>query len=150
MSPNKFLLPVVLLALAPAPAVRAATPAAATPAAAPAPSRVEATFAAWDTNKDHVLSLAEFQAGWAALQKATLAEMRLRQQFRAVDTDKDGAIEAGEYANLVLVKRLGKAAPAMSAFDANKDQRLEFPEYVELVRKLAAQPAPASPAAGRK
>lgn len=125
-----------------------AAQAANTPAQAKQTDRVEATFAAWDSNKDHLLSLAEFQSGWAALQKATAIEMRLHQQFQAVDSDHDGSLEAGEYANLVLVKRAGKAAPPLSAFDANKDQRLQFPEYLAVVRKLGAQPA-AAPAAGK-
>lgn len=123
----------------------AAAPAASQPAQARAGDRVEATFAAWDTNKDHLLSLAEFQAGWAALQKATVVEMRLRQQFRAVDTDGNGTLDATEYANLVLVKRAGTAAPPLSAFDASKDQRLQFAEYLDVVRKLGA----AAPVAGK-
>jgi hypothetical protein len=119
----------------------AATPAASSPAkASSAASRVDATFGAWDTNKDRMLSLAEFEAGWAGLERATMVEMRLRQQFHAVDADKSGALESGEYANLVLVKRAGKAAPPLSAFDANKDQRLQFAEYLDLVRKLGTRP----------
>lgn len=146
MNHLRILLLASLAAVAPLAALAANTNA--TPAQAKPADRVEATFAAWDSNKDHLLSLAEFQSGWAALQKATAIEMRLHQQFQAVDGDHDGSLEAGEYANLVLVKRAGKAAPPLSAFDGNKDQRLQFPEYLAVVRKLGAQPA-AAPAAGK-
>lgn len=141
---NTRTLILTLLLAAPIATVQAAPPATPAPAAAPAnaDARVEATFAAWDTNKDHQLSLLEFKAGWAALQKETAAEVALHRQFQAMDTDHDGALDANEYGNLVLVKRAGKAAPPLSTFDANKDQRLQFGEYVELVRKLGAQAAP--------
>jgi Ca2+-binding EF-hand superfamily protein len=136
MNTRMFLLSAAIATFAPA--ATAANPPAGTAAA---DTRVDATFAAWDTNKDHQLSLAEFKAGWAELQKASAAEAALIRQFQSMDTDHNGALDANEYANLLLVKRAGKAAPPLSAFDANKDQRLEFGEYVALVRKLGAQPA---------
>ena len=146
MSLHTFLLPFLILVSSSA---AAATPQASAPQAAPGgAARVDATFAAWDANKDHLLSLSEFEAGWAALQKATATEVALHRQFQAMDTDRSGAIEDGEYANLMLVKRAGKAAPALSAFDANKDQRLQFGEYLDLVRRLGATQA--TPAAVRK
>ena len=141
------LLPLLLVsASAAAAAPQASAPQPVAPAGADA--RVDATFVAWDANRDHLLSLAEFKAGWAALQKATAAEMALHRQFQAMDADRSGALEAGEYANLVLVKRAGKAAPALSAFDADKDQRLQFGEYLDLVHRLGA--APVTPAAVRR
>ncbi|MCI4568310.1 hypothetical protein [Lysobacter sp. CFH 32150] len=106
------------------------------------PARTEVLFGALDTNKDKALSLQEFQAGYAGLQRAIALEVRLREQFRTVDADRSGAIEAGEYANLVLVKQAGAAAPGLAAFDANKNQKLEFVEYLTVVHRLAAsQPA---------
>ena len=50
-----------------------------------------------------------------------------------------------EYANLVLVKQAGKAAPGLATFDANKNQKLEFSEYLTVVQRLAAS-QPAAPA----
>ena len=138
MTPKSLV--VILLAVA-APAFAADPPAAAAPSA---DARVDAAFAAWDTNKDHLLSLAEFKAGWAALQKATAVEAGLHRQFQAMDADHSGALDAAEYSNLALVKRAGNSAPSLSAFDANKDQRLQFGEYLQLVRRLGAQ----APAAG--
>lgn len=118
---------------------------AAMPSATSADARVDATFAAWDTNKDHQLSQAEFEAGWEALQKATAVEAGLHRQFQAMDADHSGALDAGEYSNLVLVKRAGKSAPPLSTFDANRDHRLQFDEYLQLVRRLGAQAASTEP-----
>jgi hypothetical protein len=129
------------------PAVAAQTvPSAAT---RPASAQAAGVFEALDTNKDKTLSLQEFQTGYAGVQHAIAREARLREQFRTIDADHNGAIEAGEYTNLVLVKRAGTAAPALSAFDADKDQKLGFAEYVAAVRQLSAlQPATATKSPG--
>lgn len=111
-------------------------------AAEPAASRPAImVFDALDTDKDGMLSPQEFQTGYPGLVNAILFELRLRDQFQVLDTNKSGAIEADEYANLELVKRLGQSAPAMSEFDANKNQKLEFAEYEATVRQLTARAA---------
>lgn len=103
--------------------------------AATAPS----LFDALDVNKDQVLSRQEFQAGYAGVQRLIAMRVRLHEQFGALDANHSGAIEASEYANLELIKRLGKTAPPLSAFDANHDQKIDFAEYTTLVRKLASE-----------
>ncbi|WP_240125672.1 EF-hand domain-containing protein [Thermomonas alba] len=112
--------------------------------AAPAPSAakpdpVAATFKAWDKNGDGQLSLAEFRAGWEQMQAALRVEQALRRQFATLDANHDGAIDASEYGNLVLIKQAGKAAPPLARFDANGDGKLDFSEYVKLVQALAPQ-----------
>lgn len=105
------------------------------PAAA---AQVNATFTAWDSDKNGVLSRAEFEAGWMVLRQAAEAQERLRAQFHKVDANGNAAIDAGEYPNLLLVKHAGAAALPLSSFDTNKNQRLEFGEYVGLVRRMSA------------
>ena len=100
------------------------------------PPQIDAAFAAWDADRNGALSLQEFRNGWAQLRRAGEMQARLHGQFKAVDANKNGGIDASEYSNLVLVKKAGKSAPLLSAFDANKDQRLEFPEYLEFVRRM--------------
>jgi Ca2+-binding EF-hand superfamily protein len=112
------------------------------PAAAAA--QVNATFTAWDSDKNGVLSRNEFEAGWMVLRQAAETQERLRAQFHKVDANGNGAIDAGEYPNLLLVKSAGAAALPLSSFDANKNQRLEFGEYVSLVRRMSAN-RPAAP-----
>lgn len=151
---RKAVLPTMLLAIA-LPVIAQTPSQAGKPAAAPAQAanpgqaRADALFARWDADKDRMLSQAEFEAGWTALQRAAMLELQLRKQFRELDRNADNALDAGEYAQLELVKRAGQAAPPLSRFDASKDQRLQFVEYVAAVAALsAAQKQP--PAADRK
>lgn len=111
----------------------------------PQPQRepaVDATFKAWDADHNGVLSQAEFRQGWNAVRQRaeTKVEASLRTQFDKVDANHNGAIDAGEYGNLLLVQRAGKPAPALASFDRNGDQRLQFDEYLALVGRLAVAP----------
>ena len=120
------------------------------PADARAPRTTPAmeVFRAVDTNKDGVLSPQEFEAGYAVVQRLAALEIRLREQFRRVDTDHNGAIDAKEYANLALVRRAGAGAPPLVAFDADKNGSLDFAEYLAAIHRLAAlRPASEPPPA---
>jgi len=126
--------------------VAAQAPTAAKPAAPTqqqAPPEIDAAFKDWDADRNGSLSLQEFRNGWLVLRRAEAMQVRLREQFQKIDVNRNSAIDANEYGNLVLVKQAGKSAPALAAFDANKDQRLEFGEYIELVRTMSAPPQPA-------
>jgi hypothetical protein len=115
----------------PASPARAAAPAA---AQAPAPTPDE-IFAAWDKDKNRSLSLTEFKAGWEEVRQASMMS-RIGGQFRAVDADNDGSLTPAEYGNLPLIKRGGAAAPAMSAFDTDRNGKLDFREYIRMVEGL--------------
>ena len=69
-------------------------------------------------------------------------KIRLRQQFGRVDLNDDNAIDASEYAKLVLIRNAGTAAPPMARFDTNANGTLEFGEYAALVRALTPKPQP--------
>lgn len=126
-------------------AAPATTPKPAQAAPQGVPPEIDTAFQAWDVDHNGTLSLQEFRNGWLMLRRTAEVQARLREQFHKLDTNGNGAIEANEYANLLLVKQAGKSALPLSAFDANKNQRLEFGEYVELVQRMAARP-PAPPA----
>lgn len=116
----------------------AQSPAAPAAAGTPSPTpQADATFDAMDRNRDGNLTREEFRAGWVALNRAAAVRQRLRGQFDSVDTNKDGGIDANEYRNLVLVRDLGANAPAFGGFDADRDGKLGFDEYLELVQRLA-------------
>lgn len=100
-----------------------------------------AAFKAWDKNADGQLSLVEFRAGWERTQAIARSQMLLRRQFAAVDANHDGALDAGEYGRLLLVRNAGAAAPALGKFDADANGKLTFPEYVRLVETLAPKEA---------
>ena len=108
--------------------------AAAKPAAGQAQQKAtpEAVFASWDKDKNKSLSFEEFKGGWTEVQmRQTVA--KLHQNFVAMDSNKSGALEQNEFANLELIKKAGAKAPMMSAFDADKNGKLEFKEYVEMI-----------------
>jgi Ca2+-binding EF-hand superfamily protein len=110
-------------------------------AATTAQAGAQGPFAALDANHDGALSAQEFQSGYPGLVRAIEIELRLRDQFHALDADRSGAIESGEYARMALVQRAGTTAPALARFDSNHDQKLNFAEYLAAVRALAAPPA---------
>jgi len=117
-------------------AAAAQTPAPAAGAAAQQ-ATPDATFTRWDKDKNKSLSLDEFKAGWQEAQ-TTAALRKLRANFNAMDANKSGGLEASEYAKLELIKRAGANAPMMSAFDADKNQALDFKEYVSLINSMVA------------
>ena len=118
----------------------AAKPAPATQAR-PAQDQAADAFKAWDKDGNGNLSLVEFRTGWQQVQRVAETQARLRHQFGTVDANKNNAIDPAEYTSLLLVKQAGKNAPQMSVFDANKDGKLAFGEYVKLVQTLAPQEA---------
>ncbi|MDB6163909.1 MAG: hypothetical protein JWL98_1341, partial [Xanthomonadaceae bacterium] len=95
----------------------------------------DALFAHWDKDKNKALSLDEFKAGLQEMQNAA-ALRALHDNFVAHDTNKNNVLDATEYANLDLIKKAGTTAPPLSAFDADKNQGLDFKEYVGMVTKL--------------
>lgn len=133
----------VALAIAATGVAHAQQPAtAAKPAVAPKPDLAADTFRSWDKDGNRSLSLVEFRAGWQQAQQVANVQMRLRQQFGRVDLNDDNAIDAGEYAKLVLIRNAGTAAPALARFDINANGTLEFGEYAALVRALTPKPQP--------
>ncbi len=116
----------------------AAKPAPATQAR-PAQDPAADAFKAWDKDGNGNLSLVEFRTGWQQVQRAAELQARLRHQFGTVDANKNDAIDPAEYGNLKLVQNAGAKAPQMSVFDANRDGKLGFGEYVKLVQALAPE-----------
>jgi Ca2+-binding EF-hand superfamily protein len=118
-------------------------PAPARPNAQAAPSTPDEVFAAWDKDHNKTLSIDEFKAGWEDVREATTLR-RLQLQFQAMDTNKNGTIEPIEYANLPAVKNSGASAPPMSNFDTNKNQSLDFPEFLGFVEAMIKSMRPAA------
>jgi hypothetical protein len=111
------------------------------PAAAPAaqaaqkPVTPEMVFDSWDKDKNKTLSVDEFKAGWTEIQMRQVVA-KLHANFVQMDTNKSGALEANEFANLELIKKAGAKAPMLSAFDDDKNGKIEFKEYVEMVSTM--------------
>ena len=110
--------------------------------AAQAESTPDEVFSAWDKDHTKTLSIDEFKAGWEDVRRMTVMR-RLQAQFATMDSNKNGAIDAAEYAGLPALKNSAGAAMTMSAFDSNKNLSLDFREFVGFVEALVknAQPA---------
>jgi Ca2+-binding EF-hand superfamily protein len=109
-----------------------AAPANAQAQAAQTMATPETVFNAWDKDKNKTLSLEEFRTGWTEIQmRQTLA--KLHSNFVAMDANKSNALEANEFANLEVIKKAGAKAPMMSAFDTDKNGKLDFKEYVQMI-----------------
>lgn len=93
-------------------------------------------FGRWDKDKNKVLSIEEFRAGFQEVERANLVR-KLHQNFVAMDANKSNALEANEFANLELIKKAGAKAPLLSAFDTDKNGKLEFKEYVGMIGTMA-------------
>lgn len=131
----------LLLALAsaaPASAQSSMSARPAAPAAASAQAQAanpQMMFDRWDTNKNKALSFDEFDAGWKEVQMSMVMR-KLHATFVSMDANKSGGLEANEYANLELVKRAGKGAPMLSFFDTDKNGKLDFREYSQMIGKM--------------
>jgi Ca2+-binding EF-hand superfamily protein len=95
----------------------------------------EQLFGQWDTDKSGQLSRKEFTEGWERSREESLIG-RLEAQFRSLDVDRNGVLDATEYANMPMMKRAGPAGPPMSAFDADKSGKMDFREYLSLVQAM--------------
>jgi Ca2+-binding EF-hand superfamily protein len=135
---NKLAAAALVASMAAAGLAVAQAPAANAPAKKAAPTP-ESTFNSWDKDKNKTLSMEEFRAGWTQMQQQMQARQvvaKLHQNFVAMDKNKSGALEQDEFANLELIKKAGAKAPMMTAFDADKNGKLEFKEYVSLVETM--------------
>ena len=100
------------------------------------PVTPETVFNAWDKDKNKSLSMEEFKAGWTEIQMRQIVG-KLHQNFVAMDANKSGALEQNEFANLEIIKKAGAKAPMLSAYDTDKNGKLEFKEYVEMVSTMS-------------
>ena len=89
-------------------------------------------FDLWDTDRNDALSQQEFELGWEEL----LLQGRLNKQFNVIDSNQDSVIDANEYKELLLIKDAGDAAPVLSEFDRDNNGKLEFSEYLLLVKEM--------------
>jgi len=133
---NKQLLLTVILATAAGPVFAQG---AAAPAKAPQPvpkatfvQRVDAGFAAVDTNKDGFTDKAEIETAETkvlAARKAQLINQR-EAAFKELDKNKDGSLSLTEFMAPLVAQPLPKAnaTPMLNKLDANKDGKVSAAE----------------------
>jgi hypothetical protein len=123
-----------------------AKPAQTKPAAAPAGKQIDLTqgidqmFAELDKDKNKQLSYDEFKIGVVNQRKQAIIIERLRENYKANDKNKNGTLEAVEFNALPGLQAMPAPKPAFATYDLNKDQKMDFREYVEFVGKVNAPP----------
>jgi hypothetical protein len=155
MIKNKQYIAFVALALIFSPVISqaqstAAKPAAAKPAAKPAaPANkqpdltqgIDQMFAAMDVDKNKQLSFEEFKNGVVAQRRQMMIIERLQQNFKAADKNANSTLEIAEFNALPGLQAMPAPKPAFASFDVNKDQKMDFREYVEFIGKMSTQAA---------
>ncbi len=105
----------------------------------------EVTFAYFDKNGDKSINLEEFKSGIEERNRLIVLQ-RLQAQFQAMDKNKTAHLELVEFNALPMIKSAGKSAPSFAETDVNRDQKLDFKEYVGAVAKMVnSRQPPAKP-----
>jgi hypothetical protein len=94
--------------------------------------RVDATFAAVDTNKDGGIDRAEIETAETKVLGARKAQLISQREaaFKQLDANKDGSLTLTEF-NAQLVKQAlpkANAAPMLARLDTNKDGKVSAAE----------------------
>ena len=84
-------------------------------------------FGEGDANNDGFLSSTELANMTAKATQQVVAQME--QQFRAMDTDKNGSVSLAEFKAAATAKVSPNSAAALQRFDANKDGKISAAEF---------------------
>jgi Ca2+-binding EF-hand superfamily protein len=117
------------------------------PAKAAAPTKqidlaqgVDKMFADLDKDNNKQLSYEEFKNGVVNQRRQVLIIERLRENFKAADKNNNDTLEVTEFNALPGIQGMPAPKPAFATYDLNKDQKMDFREYVEFVGKMSAPP----------
>jgi Ca2+-binding EF-hand superfamily protein len=116
-----------------------AKPATSKPAAGNIEQGIDKMFAALDKDNNKQLSYDEFKNGVVAQRQQEILMRRLRQIFQEADKNGNKTLELVEFNALPGVKAAKDPKPKFGDYDKNKDQKIDFPEYVEFVIKMNQQ-----------
>ena len=123
-----------------------AKPVQAKPASAPAKSAnqmsdftqgIDKIFADMDTDKNKQISFEEFKVSVVNQRRQMFIIEKLRENFKASDKNGNGTLEIAEFNALPGLQNMPPPKPAFATFDLNKDQKMDFREYVEFVGKIS-------------
>lgn len=104
---------------------------------------IDTMFKAIDTDKNGALSFQEFQTAVIAQRRQAQLIQQLQAKFRSADTDKSGTLNIAEFNKLPAVVNSPNPKPAFTTFDSNKDQAIDFREYLMFVQQVTkATPPP--------
>lgn len=121
------------------PATPAAKPAAGKQAGAGIEQGIDKMFAALDKDNNKQLSYDEFKNGVVAERRQAMLMQRLGQIFQEADKNGNKTLEQVEFNALPGVKAAKDPKPKFADYDKNKDQKMDFREYLEFVSKMSEQ-----------
>lgn len=101
---------------------------------------IDQMFAALDKDKNKQLSYEEFKNGVVAERKQAMLMQRLGGIFKEADKNGNGNLELAEFNTLPGLKAAKEPKPKFADFDANKDQKLSFREYLTFVQAMSQPP----------
>ena len=67
---------------------------------------------------------------------------QLRNSFKSADKNGNSTLDAAEFSQLPGLKSMPAPKPAFADHDMNKDNKMDFREFVNFVSKMSAPPAP--------
>lgn len=100
---------------------------------------IDKMFAALDKDNNKQLSYDEFKTGVVAERRQAMLMQRLGQVFQGADKNGNKTLELVEFNALPGVKAAKEPKPKFADYDKNKDQKMEFREYLEFVSKMSEQ-----------
>jgi Ca2+-binding EF-hand superfamily protein len=100
---------------------------------------IDKMFAALDKDNNKQLSYDEFKNGVVAERRQAMLMQRLGQIFQEADKNGNKTLEVVEFNALPGVKAAKDPKPKFADYDKNKDQKMDFREYVEFVSKMSEQ-----------
>ena len=100
---------------------------------------IDKMFAALDKDNNKQLSYDEFKNGVVAERRQAMVMQRLGQIFQEADKNGNKTLEQVEFNALPGVKASKDPKPKFADYDKNKDQKMDFREYVEFVSKMSEQ-----------
>ena len=92
-------------------------------------------FESLDINKNGQLSLEEFKQGVIAERKQAMVLQRLNSIFRQADNNNNGYLTETEFNAMPPVTKAGPVKPKFVDFDANKDSKMSFREFLYFIEK---------------
>lgn len=103
---------------------------------------IEQMFKAMDKDGNKQLSYAEFKTAVVNERKQMMVVERLRSEFMQLDKNRSSTLDAAEFNAHPGLKTLPDPKPQFTQFDRNKDQKMEFGEYVGFVEEMSKRAAP--------
>ena len=100
---------------------------------------IDKMFAALDKDNNKQLSYDEFKNGVVAERRQAMLMQRLGQIFQEADKNGNKTLELVEFNALPGVKAAKDPKPKFADYDKNKDQKMDFREYIEFVSKMSEQ-----------